>query len=269
MCAASAARSEHMTVLIQEQKGSALVLTLNRPESMNALSTELVLALIAAVRGAADRPDIRSIILTGAGDKAFCAGTDLKERRNLSADEKWAQSRRGWDLNQAVFQSPKAVIAAIGGWCLGGGFELSLHCDTRIAADDARFGWPEMTLGAYPGSGAAIMLPRLIGPARAKQLFFTARRIDAAEALQIGLVERVVPRAGLLDAALEFAREVESTSPLGLAAVKRSINEGADLPLPQATELDQQLRRPLEATQDYEEGIRAHFEKRKPVFVGR
>jgi enoyl-CoA hydratase/carnithine racemase len=257
-----------MSVLIQEQKGSALVLTLNRPESMNALSTQLVRALIDAVRGCADRPEIRAILITGAGEKAFCAGTDLKERRELDPDQKWAQSRGGWELNQAVYQSPKAVIAAIGGWCLGGGFELALFCDTRIAAEDAKFGWPEMTLGAYPGSGAALMLPRLIGPAQAKQLFFTARRIGAPEALRIGLVEQVVPRGDLLQAALAFATEVEKTSPLGLAAVKRSINEGADLPLPEAAELDQSLRRPLEATRDYEEGIRAHFEKRKPVFVG-
>jgi enoyl-CoA hydratase/carnithine racemase len=258
-----------MSVLIQEQKGSALVLTLNRPESMNALSSELVRGLTEGVRSAADRADIRSIVITGAGDKAFCAGTDLKERRDLNPDQKWAQSRGGWELNQAVFRSPKAVIAAIGGWCLGGGFELALFCDTRIAAEDAKFGWPEMTLGAYPGSGAALMLPRLIGPAQAKQLFFTARRIDAAQAGRIGLVETVVPRAQLLETALAFAAEVEKTSPLGLAAVKRSINEGYDLPIAQAAELDQQIRRPLEATRDYEEGIRAHFEKRKPVFVGR
>jgi enoyl-CoA hydratase/carnithine racemase len=258
-----------MSVLIQEQKGSTLVLTLNRPESMNALSTELVKSLIDAVRGSADRADIRSIVITGAGEKAFCAGTDLKERRELNPDQKWAQSRGGWALNQSVYQSPKAVIAAIGGWCLGGGFELSLFSDTRIAAEDAKFGWPEMTLGAYPGSGAALMLPRLIGAAQAKQLFFTARRIGAVDALRIGLVEQVVPRAKLLQTALDFAAEVEKTSPLGLAAVKRSINEGADLPLPQAAELDQQLRRPLEATRDYEEGICAHFEKRKPVFIGR
>src|SRR3546814_5530656 len=170
--------------------------------------------------------------------------------------------RGGWMLNQAVFNSPKAVIAAVGGWCLGGGFELALYCDTRIAADDARFGWPEMTLGAYPGSGAAVMLPRIVGPARAKQLFFTARRIQAQEAYRIGLVERVVSRSDLLDAALEFAKEVEQTSPLGLAAVKRSINEGGDLPLDEAAKLDQMLRKPLEGTNEYEEGIRAHFAKR-------
>lgn len=257
-----------MTILLTEQKGSAMVLTLNRPEVMNALSSELALALLAAVQSADKNPAVRAIVLTGSGDKAFCAGTDLKQRRTLSADEKWAQSRTGWNLNQALLNSPKAVIAAIGGWCLGGGFELALYCDLRIAADDVRFGWPEMTLGAYPGSGAALMLPRIIGRAKAKELFFTARRIGAPEALALGLVERVVPRPQLLDTALAYVAEMESTSPLGLAAVKQAVNLGADLSLQEAAELDQRLRRPLEATRDYEEGIRAHFEKRKPVFRG-
>jgi enoyl-CoA hydratase/carnithine racemase len=257
-----------MQVLLTEQKGSALVLTLNRPEVMNALSSELAQLLLAAVKAADERRDVRSIIITGAGERAFCAGTDLKQRRDLNPDEKWAQSRTLWDVNQAIWNSPKAVIAAIGGWCLGGGFELALYCDLRIAAEDARFGWPEMTLGAYPGGGGAVMLPRIVGRAKAKELFFTARRISAAEALSLGLVERVVPRTRLLDTALEFSREMESTSPLGLAAVKQAINRGADLPLAQAAEIDQSLRRPLEATRDYEEGIRAHFEKRKPTFDG-
>lgn len=257
-----------MTILLKERKGSALVLTLNRPESMNALSSELAGAVLEAVRDAENRADIRAIVLTGAGDKAFCAGTDLKQRRTLSADGKWAQAQSLWDASQALMNSSKAVISAIGGWCLGGGFVLALYSDLRIAADDARFGWPEMTLGAYPGAGAAIMLPRIIGRSKAKELFFTARRIGAQEALALGLVERVVPRARLLETALEYVSEIDRTSPLGLAAVKRSVDQGADLPFSQAAELDQRLRRPLEATRDYEEGIKAHFEKRKPVFRG-
>lgn len=257
-----------MAVLLSEQLGSALILTLNRPETMNALSSELALALQSAVHEADQRPDIRAIVLTGAGEKAFCAGTDLKQRRSLSADGKWAQAQSLWDASQALSNSPKAVIAAVGGWCLGGGFVLALYSDLRIAADDARFGWPEMTLGAYPGAGAAIMLPRIVGRSRAKELFFTARRIDAQEAQAIGLVEKVVPRHLLLKTALAYVDQINTTSPLGLAAVKQSVCEGCDLPLSQAGSLDQRLRRPLEATLDYEEGIRAHFEKRKPVFRG-
>jgi enoyl-CoA hydratase/carnithine racemase len=257
-----------MAILLTEQHGSARILTLNRPDVMNALSSELARELLEAVLVAGERRDVRAIVLTGAGEKAFCAGTDLKQRRNLSPEEKWAQSRSLWNVNQAIWNSSKAVIAAIGGWCLGGGFELALYCDLRIAAEDARFGWPEMTLGAYPGGGGAVMLPRIVGRSKAKELFFTARRIDAAEACALGLVERIVPRSQLLETALEIAREMEKTSPLGLAAVKQAINQGADLPLQNAAELDQSLRRPLEATRDYEEGIRAHFEKRKPVFRG-
>lgn len=257
-----------MAILLSELKGTALVLTLNRPEVLNALSSELSQELLAAVLAANGRRGVRTIIITGAGDKAFSAGTDLKQRRTLSPDGKWAQSRAGWNLNQALLESPKAVIAAIGGWCLGGGFELALHCDLRIASDDARFSFPEMTLGAYPGGGAAVMLPRIVGRAKAKELFFTARRIGAAEALTLGLVERVVPRPELLDTALAYAVDIERTSPLGLAAVKQSVNQGADLSLQEASKLDQVLRRPLEATLDYEEGINAHFEKRKPIFRG-
>lgn len=257
-----------MAILLSELKGKALVLTLNRPEVLNALSSELSQELLATVQLANERRDVRTIIITGAGDRAFSAGTDLKQRRTLSPDGKWAQSGTTRDLNQALMDSPKAVIAAIGGWCLGGGFELALYCDLRIAADDARFGWPEMTLGAYPGGGAAVMLPRIIGRAKAKELFFTARRISAAQALQLGVVECVVPRPELLNTALAYAADIESTSPLGLAAVKQSVNQGADLSIQDAAKFDQRLRRPLEATRDYEEGINAHFEKRKPVFRG-
>jgi enoyl-CoA hydratase/carnithine racemase len=257
-----------MPMILTEQKGSALVLTLNRPEVLNALSMELAEELLNAVQDASERRDVRAIVITGAGDKAFSAGIDLKQRRDLSPEGKWEQSRALWHVSQAIQGSPKAVIAAIGGWCLGGGFEIALPCDLRIAADDAQFGWPEMTLGAYPGAGAAVLLPRLIGRSKANKLFFTPRRIDATEALSIGLVEEVVPREQLLETALAYVTEMERTSPLGLAALKQVINQGADLPLLEAAELDARLRRPLEATRDYEEGIRAHFEKRKPVFRG-
>jgi enoyl-CoA hydratase/carnithine racemase len=257
-----------MADLLCERKDSALILTLNRPQVMNALSSELAAALQEAVEKAHDDNGVRTIILTGAGDRAFCAGMDLKQRSTLTPDQKWVQSRAGWHLYQSLMNSPKAVIAAIGGWCLGGGFELALACDLRYAATDARFGWPEMTLGAYPGGGAAVFLPRLVGRARAKELFFTARRVGAEEALGLGIVQHVVGRAELMDYVLGVAHDIEATSPLGLAAVKRSVNEGSDLSMDEAAALDQRLRRPLEGTHDYEEGIRAHFEKRKPVFKG-
>jgi enoyl-CoA hydratase/carnithine racemase len=257
-----------MPLLLSETRDGVTLLTLNRPEALNAMSVQLFDELIPELERIASRRDVRAVIITGAGERAFCAGNDLKERRDMNPEQKWAQSRMGWRVNQLLMRLPQPAIAAIGGWCLGGGFELALFCDMRVAAEDAVFGWPEMTLGAYPGAGAGVILPRLIGRSRAKDLFFTARRVDAREALAIGLVEWVVPRSELLDRAYAIAEQIKTTSPLGVAAVKQLINVGADLSFDAAGALNDALRRPLEATRDYEEGIRAHFEKRRPVFRG-
>ena len=235
---------------------------------MNALSNALAETLLGAVNGIRERRDIRAVIITGAGERAFCAGADLRERSGLSPDEKWAQRTRLWDVNQALWTLPHPVIAAVHGWCLGGGFELALFSDLRIATPEAVFSFPEMTLGAYPGAGAAIALPRLIGPGRAKDIFFTARRVPAEEALALGIVEWVVPRAELLTKAFELANRMKSCAPLGLAGVKQMVNLGADLEFDDAIALNEKLRRPLEGTKDYEEGIRAFFEKRPAVFSG-
>lgn len=257
-----------MHMLNSEKNSGAVILTLNRPDSLNALSADLIGELRLAISRANALKDVRAILITGSGEKAFCAGIDLKQRRNFSAEEKWLQSRDLWGLLEMIRESPKVVIAAINGWCLGGGFELALACDLRVADETARFGWPEMTLGAYPGGGAAVILPKLIGPAKTKQMLFTARQFSAQQAFEYGLVEDVVSRADLLKASLDYVREIHLTSPLGIAALKQSINMGADLPWEEAAKLDQILRRPLESTKDYEEGIRAHFEKRKPIFIG-
>ncbi|MBL8386156.1 MAG: enoyl-CoA hydratase/isomerase family protein [Burkholderiales bacterium] len=257
-----------MSTVLVERQGSACVLTLNRPEALNALTSEMLECMLATVDALDADPEVRALVIAGAGEKGFCAGIDLKQRSALPAAGKMAQSRMVLRLNQALWHCSKPVIAAIGGWCMGAGFELALHCDLRIAADDARFAFPEMTLGAYPGGGGAVMLPRLIGAARAKDLLFSARRPTAAEALALGIVERVVPRGELLAAALAFAAGLDATAPLAVAALKKSINQGLEAPLAAAFELDQALRRPLDATRDYEEGIRAHLEKRKPQFRG-
>lgn len=257
-----------MSILQVDQREHVVVITLNRPEVMNALSSKLATELYEELANIRPRKDIRTVIITGAGERAFSAGTDLKERRGLDAEQKWAQSRTLWRINTAVWELPQPVIAAIGGWCLGGGLELALFCDLRVAADDAVFGFPEMTLGAYPGGGGGVLLPRIVGRAHAKDLLFTARRIKAQEALQIGLVDTVVPRATLLNKAMEIANQIRATSPLGVAAVKKLINIGSDLSFEAAAELDASLRRPLEGTLDYQEGIKAHFERRTPVFRG-
>jgi enoyl-CoA hydratase/carnithine racemase len=258
-----------MSILLAEEKDGVITLTLNRPEAMNALSSELSSQLRKKIEEIGQRRDIRAVIITGAGDRAFCAGADLKERRGLDADQKWEQRTRGWEVNEAIWRLPQPVIAAIHGHCLGGGFELALYCDLRVAADNAVFSFPEMTLGAYPGAGAAVVPPRLIGRGRAKEIFFTARKVKADEALSLGIVEYVVPRAGILGKANEIAAEIKKSSPLGVAGVKQMVNFGTDLSFEQANALNDKLRRPLEATQDYLEGISAFFEKRPARFTGK
>jgi enoyl-CoA hydratase/carnithine racemase len=251
------------------QQGAVRVLTLNRPEAMNALSSELAGSLLEAVKDAEADGATRAVVIAGAGHKAFSAGADLKERRQMDAAQKWAQSRTLWSVNEAIWQSPKAFVAAVHGWCLGGGFELALYCDARVASDDARFGFPEMALGAFPGAGGAVALPRLIGRAAAAPFFYRGHRATAAEALKLCIVEQVIPPGQTLAAAVALAQSIaDSTSPLGFAAVKRVLNEGPTLPFGEAVALDQSQRRPLEATEDYAEGMAAQAGKRNPVFRG-
>jgi enoyl-CoA hydratase/carnithine racemase len=257
-----------MSILLQEEKDGVVVLTLNRPDAMNSLSSELSLALQKAVKEIGRRRDIRAVIITGAGDRAFCAGADLKERRDLDADGKWQQRSRIWELNEMIWRMPQPVIAAVHGFCLGGGFEVALYCDLRVAADNAVFSFPEMTLGAYPGAGAAVVLPRLIGRGRAKEIFFTARKLKADEALSLGIVEWVVPRDQIVSKAFEVANEIKKSSPLGVAGIKQMVNFGADLTFEEANALNDTLRRPLEGTKDYLEGITAFFEKRPARYIG-
>jgi enoyl-CoA hydratase/carnithine racemase len=256
-------------ILLTKQHGATRVLTLNRPEAMNALTSELATALLQAVRDAEADKNTRVVIVGGSGERAFCAGADLKERRQMTPEQKWAQSRTLWAVNEAIWKSPKAFVAAVNGWCLGGGFELALYCDVRIASEQARFGFPEMALGAFPGAGGAVALPRLIGRAHAAKFFYRGHKAEAAEALALGIVERVVPAAELPGAALQIAQEIaDATSPLGFASVKRVVNEAPTLPFADAVALDQKMRQPLESTRDYAEGMAAQAEKRKPLFRG-
>jgi enoyl-CoA hydratase/carnithine racemase len=255
--------------LVIEQRGGVAILTLNRPDQLNALSRALAESLEQALRMIAMRRDIRVVIVTGAGERAFSVGMDLKERQHLTPADKWQQSeplRRACDQ---IWNLPQPVIAAIRGWCLGGGFEIAINCDLRVAETSTIFAWPEMQLGAFPGGSAAVIFPRLVGRSFAKQMFFTARRVKADEALERGIVDFVVDRESALDRALTLAAEIErNSSPLGAAAVKRMVNGAGDMSVSEALILNESLRAPLDATHDYEEGIRAFFEKRPPVWRG-
>jgi len=253
---------------ISEADGIA-VLTLNRSNSLNALSRSMVEELETELRAISVRRDIRVVIITGAGDRAFSVGMDLKERRDLTASEKWQQSeplRRVCDL---LWHMPQPVIAAVQGWCLGGGFEIAINCDFRIGAPSAVFAWPEMQLGAFPGGSAAVIFPRLVGRSFARQMFFTARRVKGEEALERGILDFLVSDEPVLVRAQQLAAEImTNSSPLGCAGAKQMINRATDMSLADAHLLNAALRAPLDATRDYQEGIAAFFQKRPPVWKG-
>lgn len=257
-----------MSGLAVSSEGATRVLRLDRPDALNALTSAMLAELLDALRAAREDRSVRCVVLAGAGEKAFCAGIDLAERGALDEAGKMAQSRAVLDVIRAVLDLPKPVIASIGGWCLGAGLEVALACDIRIASDAARFAFPEMGLGAYPGGGGAVLLPRVIGRAKAADWLMAPRRLGAQQALELGIVTRVVPAGELAEAARQLAVEAGALAPLAAAALKASLSRTADAPLAEAFEIDQALRRPLDGSRDYQEGLKAQREKRAPQFTG-
>ena len=252
-------------VLIEDH-GPKWVVRLNMPERRNALGRAVVTGLIEAAERAAAVKTLRAIVLCGAGDKAFCAGADLKERQGLNQDEVRAFVTL---LNQSfrnIETSPKVWIAAIHGACLGGGLELSLCADLRVAQRDAVIGLPEVRLGILPGAGGTQRLPRLIGMARAKELILTGTRITAAEALALGVVNRVADDHEA--AAHALADEVGLAAPISVREAKRAVNQGWELPLEEALALERACYDVIIPTQDRLEGLKAFAEKRAPQFKG-
>lgn len=243
-------------------------LTLNRPAALNALSRELAARLLSVARDLAARPDLRVVVLRGAGERAFCTGADLKERATLTPGEKGEHTATIAAAADALAALPAPTIAAIHGHALAGGLELALACDIRYAADTASLGLTEVTIGIFPGAGGPVRLSRLIGPGKARELIFSGRRIDAAEALRCGLVEQVVPAAGLDVAVQELAGRIRDAAPLAVRAVKQVFDQTAGLPLPAALAFAEALRRPLDGTRDYAEGLAAFAERRPPQFRG-
>lgn len=215
-----------MSVVLGERKGAVLLLTLNRPERLNVLNRAMLAALDEWFRQAADDSDVRVVVLTGAGDRAFCAGADVTELRDLSEDAAYAFMRHGQDVFGRIERLPKPVLAAINGYALGGGCELAMACDLRYAATTAQLGQPEIRLGNLPGWGGTQRLPRLVGPARAKELIFTGTPIDASAASAIGLVNQVLPGSKLLGTVLELASHLAERAPLPLSLAKQTIALG-------------------------------------------
>jgi enoyl-CoA hydratase len=256
-------------VVLTAREGGLATVTVNRPEALNALNQEVLERLASTFAELAADEQCRVIILTGAGDRAFIAGADIAAMATLSAEE----ARTFMELGQAVCNriesAPQVVIAAVNGYALGGGCEVALACDLRVAAEQARLGLPEVTLGIIPAWGGTQRLPRLVGRGRAKQLILTGRPITAAEAWQIGLVNQVVPADQLLPSARALATTILENGPLAVRAAKEvlELTKDADLPVGLKAEVEAEVR--LFATADRIEGMTAFLQRRKPVYQGR
>jgi len=256
--------------VILEREDEIAILTVNRPKVLNALNAATVREIGAAVDEVAADDAIRALIVTGAGDRAFVAGADINEISQLpSASAGVEMSRRGQDVFFRVERLGKPVVAAINGFALGGGCELAMACDIRIASEGARFGQPEINLGVIPGYSGTQRLPRLVGKGAAKLIIYTGDMIAAQEALRIGLVDRVVPAAELMPAAKALAKQLASKPSMALALAKRSIDLGAEVDLDRGSAIEAMNFGIACSTEDKKEGTDAFLAKRKPVFKGR
>ncbi|KPV52825.1 enoyl-CoA hydratase [Kouleothrix aurantiaca] len=256
--------------ILFERDGAVATITVNRPKVLNALSQATIADIAAGLREVEEDADLRVAIITGAGEKAFVAGADINELRALaSADAARQLAERGHQLGLYIAQMRKIVIAAVNGFALGGGCELAMSCDIRIAADSARLGQPEINLGIIAGWGGTQRLTRLAGPGMAKLLNLTGDMISAEEALRIGMVERVVPAAELAGAARALAQQIAGKAPLAAAAIKQAVNRGHDMALADACMYEAALFGTIVQTEDAKEGTGAFLEKRKPEWHGR
>lgn len=243
-------------------------ITLNRPQQANALSLSLLKELQAALGQVKEDRKVRTVIITGAGEKVFCAGADLKERAGMNEEQvRQAVSMIRSSINM-IDMLPQPVIAAINGIALGGGLELSLACDIRIASDTAILGLTETSLAIIPGAGGTQRLPRLIGLGRAKELIYTARRISAEEAYQYGLVEYVVSLAELEQRTIEIAQRIAANGPIAVKMAKRAISQGIETDLQSGLEMEREAYEEVIGTKDRVEGLQAFKEKRKPLYKG-
>ena len=244
-------------------------ITLNRPDVHNAMNNAMRRELTEVFTELATDDTVRVALITGAGDRAFSAGADIREFVEPLVPAQFREERKRIDFRQAMDRCPQPIIAAIRGYAFGGGLELALACDIRIAADDAQLGLTEINLAIIPGGGGTQRLPRLVGRGKALEMILTGMRVPAAEALRIGLVERVVPAAELAGAAATFARTVAGKAPIALRYAKEAVVGGITLPLADGIRLEADLSTLLRTTEDRLEGARAFLEKRKPNWSGR
>lgn len=255
--------------VILETRDAVAWVTLNRPQAMNAINDDLRAQLPAALRTADADPAVRVIVISGAGERAFCAGADIKGFTEAPSPAQYRQQRLQGHWTEAFDNAKKPVIAAIHGYCLGGGLEMALACDIRIAADDATFALPEVSRGTLPGAGGTQRLTRVIGMGRALDMLISADRIDAAEALRVGLITRLTTRDQLLPKAQELAQRIAGHAPLAVMFAKEAMRKGTSPDFAAGLKYETDLLALLLDTEDRKEAGRAFREKRKPNFKGR
>ena len=257
--------------IIYEKEAGVGIITLNRPKQLNAISFQLKAEVTAAMDEIEKDDEVKAVILTG-GPKAFCAGADIKERSGVTRTQReyyFSQRKTHFDFYGKIENCEKPVIAAVSGVAVGGGCEIALACDLRIASDTARFGTPEVKLGAIPAGGGTQRLPRIIGITKAKELIFTGDFIDAQEAYRLGLVNKVVPVDQLMEAAMAMATRIAEHPPMAVRFAKRAINAGMQMDLVSGLDYETYCATLLTTSEDRIEGFKAFSEKRKPIYKGR
>jgi enoyl-CoA hydratase len=255
--------------IIYEKGEGIATITLNRPEALNAFSREVVEEILQTLEDVRNDENVRVVVLTGAGEKAFSAGADIKSMIGMTVLKARELSLMGEKLCLALENLEKPVIAALNGYALGGGLEVAMSCDLRIASENARMGQTEINIGLIPGWGGTQRLTRLIGRTKAKELVFTGRMIDAKTAEQLGIINMTVPQDKFKETVRQFALELASKAPVAVSVAKALINKGADISLDSALALEREGFGVVASTDDLKEGVSAFTEKRKPFFKGK
>jgi enoyl-CoA hydratase len=254
---------------LYEKKDGLATITINRPAVLNVLNEETMLEILSELEDSEKDEGVKVLVLTGAGEKAFCAGLDLKSVKEITPVKMWKLSKLLHKVTLTIEEQGKPVIATINGFALGGGLEVAMACDIRIASENARFGQPEVNVGLIPGGGGTQRLPRLVGKGLAKELIFTGRIIDAKTAEAIGLVNKVVPYDKLKSTVEEISKEIMSKPPLAIKLAKQLINASDEVDIRTGLAYEAEAAGIISSTEDFKEGVSAFIEKRKPEFKGK
>jgi enoyl-CoA hydratase len=259
---------EYKNILFEVEENVATIM-FNRPKALNAMNSETMEEFMDAIKTCYDNDDIKAVIVTGSGDKAFVAGADIVEMQDLEPCDALKFMERGHEVYRALELLPKPTIAAVKGFALGGGTEITMSCDIRFAADNARFGQPEILLGLTPGWGGTQRLPRIIGIGRALELLMSGGQIDAQRAYEIGLANKVFPADQLMEETKKFAKKLAAMPAFAIKMMKHAVNFGQEIPLDHANRLEMECCAQCFSTHDQKEGMKAFVEKRKANFIGR